>query len=104
MKIAFLAVALSLGSMLAAPLSAGAASDHRVFDGTVVHVSKFNIKVHGVEGGKAQTLSFVIDKQSMMRAVKPGEYVRVVYDQRLLGTRHADSVVPYDNPAMKIKS
>ena len=104
MKIAILAAALSLGTVLSGPLAANAASDHRTFDGTVVHVSKINIKVHGVEGGQSKDISFLIDKQSLMKAVKPGEYVRVIYDQRLLGTRHADSVEPWANPAMKIKS
>ena len=43
---------LALGAAFAAPLGASAASDHRTFDGTVVHVSRENIKVQGVEGGQ----------------------------------------------------
>jgi hypothetical protein len=34
----------------------------------------------------------------------PGEYVRIVFDQRLLGIRHADEVIPYNNSAMKVHS
>ena len=97
--------ALALGAAVSLPLAAGAASDHRVFEGNVVHVSSENIKVHGIEGGKAQTLSFLIGRTTLMRhTIKPGEYVRVIFDQRLLGVRHADSVDPYGSPRMKIKS
>jgi hypothetical protein len=105
LKIAIFAAALPLGMALSAPLVAGAASDHRMFEGTVVHVSRENIKVHGVEGGKGQTLSFIINHGTKIaHEVKPNEYVRVIYDQRLLGVRHADEVVPWANPALKIKS
>jgi hypothetical protein len=100
------ATAFALGAALAAPLTAGAASsDHRTFDGTVVHVSSENIKVQGMEGGKSQILSFLINHGTLMRhTVKPNEYVRVTYDQKLLGVRHADSIDPWNNPALKIKS
>jgi len=97
--------ALALGAAVGLPVGAGAASDHRIFEGNVVHVSGENIKVHGIEGGKAQTLSFLIGRTTLMRhRVKPGEYVRVIFDQRFLGVRHADSVEPYASPRMKIKS
>jgi hypothetical protein len=96
---------LALGAAFAAPLGASAASDHRTFDGTVVHVSRENIKVQGVEGGKTQILSFLIDHGTKIaHTVKPNEYVRITYDQKLLGVRHADSVDPWGNPALKIKS
>jgi hypothetical protein len=97
--------ALALGAVLAGPISANAASDHRTFEGTVVHVSRENIKVHGTEGGQAQTISFLIDHGTKLaHELHPGEYVRIVFDQRLLGIRHADEVVPYNNSAMKVKS
>ena len=101
-----LTTGIALGAALAAPLGAGAASsDHRTFDGTVVHVSRENIKVQGVEGGKTQILSFLINHGTKIaHAIKTNEYVRITYDQKLLGVRHADSVDPHDNPAMKIKS
>jgi hypothetical protein len=98
-------LALALGAVIATPLTAGAASDHRTFDGMVVHVSRANIKVQGKEGGKMQTLSFLIDHGTKIaHEVKPNEYVQITYDQRLLGIRHADAVDPWANPAMKIKS
>ena len=100
------ATALALGASLAAPLSASAqASDHRTFDGSIVHVSRMNVKVQGVEAGKKQILSFIINHGTKMaHTLKNGEYVRVIYDQKLLGVRHADDIEPYANPAMKMKT
>lgn len=105
MKFATIPAALALGAVSLTPLGASAASDHRIFDGHVVHVSSTNIKVSGIEGGKAQTLSFLIDHGTKLRKkLMQGEYVRVTFDQRLLGIRHADSVDPWGDPAMKMKS
>jgi hypothetical protein len=100
-----LSAALALGAVAGSPLAANAASDHRLFDGKVVHVSSENIKVHGIEGGQAKTISFLINHGTRMRhTIHAGEYVRVIFDQRFLGIRHADSVDPYGAPGMKIKS
>jgi hypothetical protein len=97
--------ALAFGAAASLPLAADAASDHRLFEGTVVHVSSENIKVHGVEGGVAKTISFLINHGTKMRhSIHAGEYVRVIFDQRFLGIRHADSVDPYGARGMKIKS
>jgi len=100
------AAALALAASVGTPLAGSAASsDHRTFDGTIVHVSSENIKVQGVEGGKSQILSFLINHGTKMRhTLKPNEYVRVIYDQKLLGARHADEIEPWANPAMKMKS
>jgi hypothetical protein len=100
-----LASAAALSAAIATPLVASAASSHRTFDGTVEHISSTNIKVHGVEGGKAQTLSFLVNHgTNMTKLIHAGEYVRVTFDQKLLGARHADSITPYANPAMKMKT
>jgi hypothetical protein len=107
MKHAILSISAALAFSAAAslPLAANAASDHRLFDGKVVHVSSENIKVHGIEGGQAKTISFLINHGTKMRhTIHAGEYVRVIFDQRFLGIRHADSVDPYGAPGMKIKS
>lgn len=98
--------AFVLGTTLMAPLAATAASsDHRTFDGNVVHISATNIKVSGMEGGKMQTLSFTVDDgKKLMARIHTGEYVRITFDQKLLGLRHADSVDPHAAPAMKMKS
>ncbi len=118
MKNAFRMTAASLALMASlAPAAAGAASsDHRTFDGTIVHISTNNIKVKGMEGGQMQVLSFLyvprIGKLTHndgkvtrdQNALHEGEYVRVMYDQKALGIRHADAVEPYANPGMKMKS
>jgi hypothetical protein len=107
MKIAILpvAAAFAIGTSLVAPIAAGAASDHRTFDGVVVHVSHDNIKVRGKEGGKWQILSFLINHGTKIaHTISNNEYVRITFDQRFLGVRHADSVDPYADPALKIKS
>jgi hypothetical protein len=98
--------AFAFGAILGAPVGmASAASSHRDFQGTVVHVSTTNIKVHGIEGGKAQTLSFLVDPKVVkiskkvhgkataeMRDIQVGDYVLVRYDQKFLGIRHADAI------------
>lgn len=82
-----------------APQAALAAS---TFYGIVDHVSVNNIKVHNPKNH--QTLSFVIlpkfdqvfsgDGKTtyQMKNVKAGQYVGIIYDQKGLGTRHADKI------------
>ncbi len=99
--------AFAFGAILGAPvgMASAASSSHRDFQGTVVHVSATNIKVHGIEGGKAQTLSFLVDPKVVkvskkvhgqataeMRDIQVGDYVLVRYDQKFLGVRHADAI------------
>lgn len=107
---------LVLGGLLAPAAAGAASSDHRTFDGTIIHISTNNIKVKGLEGGQLQTLSFLyvprIGKLTHnggkvtrdQKALHEGEYVRVTYDQKALGIRHADAIEPYANPNMKMKS
>ena len=90
--------AVSLATVVPAPASA----DTNYWTGYVVHVSTGNIKVENKE--KTQTLSFLLvpkfkqvfsdDGKTtyQMAQVKPGMIVRVVYDQDLLGARHADKI------------
>ncbi|HLI94877.1 MAG TPA: hypothetical protein VKT72_02195 [Candidatus Baltobacteraceae bacterium] len=72
------------------------------FYGEVVHVSVDNVKVYDPKD--RATLSFVVTpefdqifsadgKQTFqMKDLKHGQYVRVVYDQKALGVRHADKI------------
>ena len=83
-------------------MPAPASADTNYWTGYVVHVSTANIKVE--DKAKAQTLSFLLvpkfkqvfsdDGKTtyQMAQVKPGMIVRVVYDQDLLGARHADKI------------
>ncbi len=97
----FLSVAILTALFLAnVPLAASAAS---VFYGLVSHVSVSNVKVYNPRTG--QTLSFLIlpkfdqvfsqDGKTtyQMREIHDGQYVRVIYDQKALGVRHADKIV-----------
>ncbi len=92
------AAAFALGTMLGAPIGAFAVTntDHRTFDGTVVHVSETNMKVSSVEGGKFQVLSFNFLPRFGMASAKhkvhAGERVRVTFDQKGVGGRHLDSI------------
>jgi hypothetical protein len=77
------------------------------FYGIVLHVSTNNIKVQNPQS--KQTLSFgVIPKFKQvfsddgkttyqMSAIKPGRYVRIIYDQKALGIRHADRITLLNN-------
>ncbi len=99
--------AFVIGAAIGAPLGFASAksSDHRDFEGNVVHVSVDNIKVHGIEGGRAQTLSFLIDPKitklthnhgkstAELREIHVGDMVKIRFDQRLLGLRHADAIM-----------
>ena len=92
---------LFLGSFLAAPASASKVGSANV-SGIVNHVSDNSIKI---TDGSGKQLSFLIvpkfdqvfsgDGKTtyQMRAVKAGQYVKVYYDQKLLGQRHADRIL-----------
>ena len=111
--------AFAIGTLLGIPLGVAAkSSDHRTFDGKVVHISGTNIKVMGMEGGKMQTIGFVMVPHikkvfkrkgaatTQLAEIKPGDYVEVTFDQKLLGIRHADQILDSDTPfgAMKMKT
>lgn len=92
-------------ALLFAALAPGAAqateAGTQVFEGNVVHVSSDNIKV----ANPHQTLSFLLvphfdrvfssDGKTtvQMATVKPGRLVKVYYDQKGLGIRHADRII-----------
>ncbi len=92
---AFVAALIILGS--AAPAFAA-----HTFYGIVRHVSTTNIKVYNPQS--KQTLAFVLLPKFaavfsangrttyQMAAVKPGRYVGILYDQHLLGIRHANRI------------
>lgn len=70
--------------------------------GTVQHVSSDNIKIKDQASGK--TMSFVMTphfdkvftkdgKTAQMSFLKTGTPVEILYDQKMLGTRHADKII-----------
>jgi len=98
--------------MLAASSSTALAAS--TFYGIVVHVSTSNIKVQ--DSRTKQTLSFAIlpkfdqvfsaDGKTtyQMKAIKAGQYVGVIYDQKALGARHADKIYLLNNANERIGS
>ena len=105
------ATALVLTSMLFAPLTALAAN---TFYGIVVHVSTSNIKVEDPKTKQALSFELVPKFDQVfsangkatyqMKAVKAGQYVGVIYDQKTLGMRHADKIYLLNNANERIGS
>jgi hypothetical protein len=104
-SLAFAAAALLL------PVTAQAAN---TFYGITVHVSSDSIKVQNPK--TQQTLSFELvpkfdqvfsgDGKTtyQMSAVKAGQYVGIIYDQKFLGVRHADKIYLLNNANQTIGS
>ena len=100
-KLSLLMLALFLGSFMVAPASAERVGQANV-SGIVSHVSDNNIKI---TDGTGHQLSFLIVPKFdqvfdangkgtyQMKDVKAGQYVKVYYDQKLLGQRHADRIL-----------
>lgn len=98
-----LLLAFAITSLTAAPLTAQAAVGSANFSGIVIHVSENSIKV--MDSRTKQSLSFLIvpkfdqvfsaDGKTtyQMKAIKAGQYVKVYYDQKFLGQRHADRIL-----------
>jgi hypothetical protein len=94
-----LSAAFATAALLSAPAVALADS---TFYGTVIHVSDNSIKVEDTQS--KQTLSFEIvphfdqlfsaDGKTtyQMKDMRAGRYVCIVYDQKMMGMRHADKV------------
>jgi len=83
-------------------------------EGTLVHVSSANIKVKDDKTGKE--LSFLLvphfdqvfsgDGKTtyQMKALHSGQLVKVFYDQKLLGARHADRILVLNRMETKVKT
>ncbi len=92
--------------------SSNAALAASTFYGIVVHVSTNNIKVQ--DSRTKQTLSFTIVPKFnevfsangkttyQMSAIKAGQYVGIIYDQKMLGVRHADKIYLLNNANQRI--
>jgi len=109
-RVAFLVCAAAAAvALLLLPVPAPAAS---TFYGIVRHISSNNIKVDDPRTG--QTLSFEIvphfdqlfsaDGKTtyQMKELRPGRYVGVIYDQKMLGLRHADKIYILSNRNQRI--
>ena len=101
-RLAQLFLTLAITTFAFAPAAATTVGSS-TFSGIVSHVSDNNIKVTDTKSN--QSLSFLIvpkfDKifssdgktTYQMNAIKAGQYVKVYYDQKFLGQRHADRIL-----------
>src|SRR5580700_6674458 len=100
LAIIFTASQLFLAATVAAPAGT---SVNNAFTGTVEHISTTNLKVYSPVAHKSMSFLLVpkFDKvfdsdgktTYQMAKVHPGALVRVYFDQKLLGVRHADRII-----------
>lgn len=93
----------TIAALAIAPAGARGKVGSATFSGIVNHVSDNNIKVTDTK--TSQSLSFLIlpkfdqvfssDGKTtyQMKAIHAGQYVKVYYDQRFFGQRHADRIL-----------
>jgi hypothetical protein len=107
--------ALSIaGTAIVAPAPAQAAKVGSSWvEGTLVHISSSNIKIKDDKTGKE--LGFVLvphfdqvfssDGKTtyQMKALHSGQLVKVYYDQKLLGVRHADRILVLNRAEKAVK-
>lgn len=108
----FLSGMLAAGLLATAIVPPNVALAASTFYGIVIHVSTSNIKVQ--DSRTKQTLSFTLvpkfdqvfspDGKTtyQMKAVKAGQYVGIIYDQKALGVRHADKIYLMNNANQRI--
>lgn len=108
----FLSGILAAGLLATAIVLPNVALAASTFYGIVIHVSTSNIKVQ--DSRTKQTLSFTLvpkfdqvfspDGKTtyQMKAVKAGQYVGIIYDQKALGVRHADKIYLMNNANQRI--
>jgi hypothetical protein len=106
-RVTMLPLVVAVGMLI--PYAALAAP---TFYGITTHVSTSSIKVQDPK--TKQTLSFEIVPKFdqvfsangkttyQMKAVHPGQYVGIIYDQKALGMRHADKIYLLTNENQRI--
>ncbi len=109
-RLAVTVLALTILATAAPAMAVKAGS--QVFQGLVRHVSANNIKVYNPD--TKQTLGFALvphfDKlfssdgktTRQMASLQAGQYVKVYYDQKLLGVKHADRILILNSNNMKM--
>ena len=97
--------ALPLATMLvtAAPAAAAVPVGSSWVEGTLVHISTSNIKIKDDKTGKELSFALVPHFDQVfssdgkttyqMKSLHSGQLVKVFYDQKLLGLRHADRIL-----------
>lgn len=109
----FLSLAAACAIIVVALAGPAYAKPPNVFIGQVSHVSTDNIKVTNNSG---QTLSFLLVPRfnqifssdgkatKQMTDIHNGDYVKVYYDQKALGARHADKIFLLGNRGHALNS
>jgi len=112
--LAALMAAVPVATAVVAPAPAQAAKVGSAWvEGTLVHISSTNIKIKDDKTGKE--LGFVLvphfdqvfssDGKTtyQMKALHSGQLVKVYYDQKLLGIRHADRILVLNRAEKPVK-
>lgn len=94
---------IATGVIAPAPALAGAKVGSQWVEGTLVHISTSNIKIKDDKTGQETGFLLVphFDKvfasdgktTYQMKSLHSGQLVKVYYDQKLLGARHADRIL-----------
>ena len=107
------ALPLSMMMFAAPPPAAAEKVGSAWVEGTLVHISASNIKVKDDKTGKELGFTLVphfdqvfsSDGKStyQMKNLHSGQLVKVYYDQKLLGVRHADRILVLNRGEMPVK-
>jgi hypothetical protein len=111
-QVAALAGTVAMLSVPFAPAVAAEKAGSQVFQGLVEHVSSDNLKVTDPKSSK--TISFLLvprfnkvfkshGKTMQQTSLHNGQYVKVYYDQKLLGRPHADRVLILNDANVPMK-
>jgi len=111
-QVAALAGIMALLSVPLLPVSAAEKAGSQVFQGLVDHVSSNSLKVTDHKSNK--TVSFLLvprfnqvfkshGKTMQQTSLHNGQYVKVYYDQKLLGRPHADRVLILNDSNVALK-
>ena len=112
--LAALIAAVPIGTAVVAPGPAQAATVGSSWvEGTLVHISSANIKVKDDKTGKElsfllvphfdQVFSYNGKETYQMKSLHSGQLVKVFYDQKLLGARHADRILVLNRTEKPVK-
>ena len=114
-RLAALSLTAAFGVSALAPAPAAAATVGSSWvEGTLVHISSANVKVKDDKTGKE--LSFLLvphfdqvfsdDGKTtyQMKALHSGQLVKVFYDQKMLGARHADRILVLTRTQKPVKT
>jgi hypothetical protein len=106
--VAALLVALTLGAA-----SASVKAGSQVFEGLVKHVSTTDLKVYNPSSKKTMGFALVPRFGNVFKSdgrtsqtvndLAAGQYVKVYYDQKMLGLVHADRILIMSSNNMKMK-